>query len=449
MSDVTSTGINSTKINLSGFAKLNRIERIQKLEELGLLEGDDVDLLMRERTLDPILAESFIENVIGYFQIPLGVATNFRIDQKDYVIPMAVEETSIIAAASATAKWVRDHGEVTTDVSGKNVIGQIQIGRCKDLITTKKIIEENKKMLLREANFVAEGLVRRGGGVKDLEIRIVPRSDQTTNLENLLPENSMMVIHVHADARDAMGANILNQVCEALKNPIQDLTGEKVTMCILSNLVDTKLTRAEVRIFGIEPELAERIEEASLFAWQDPYRAATNNKGILNGIDAMVVATGNDWRAVEAGMHAYAVKEGRYRTLSRWKREGDDLVGIMEAPIVVGTVGGVTRLHPMARMSLKLMGITSAEHLSRLMAAVGLVQNLGALKALSTVGIVQGHMRLHTTNLALAAGAAKEEIPDIRRELEALLLKNRRISHSQAVEVLEKYRRSHVSTLSP
>jgi hydroxymethylglutaryl-CoA reductase len=441
--------MNSSKINLSGFAKLNRIERVQKLEELGLLESEDVDLLMRERTLDPILAESFIENVIGYFQMPLGIATNFRIDKKDYVIPMAVEETSIIAAASATAKWVRDCGEVTTSTRGKNVIGQIQIGRCKNLAATKKIIEENKGILLREANEVAEGLVRRGGGVKDLEIRLVPRSDSTSVIENLLPEKMMLVIHVHADALDAMGANILNQVCEALKSPIQDLTGEKVTMCILSNLVDTKITRAEVRVFGIDPELGERIEEASLFAWQDPYRAATNNKGILNGIDAMIVATGNDWRAVEAGMHAFAVKEGRYRTLSRWTRDGDDLVGVLEAPIVVGTVGGVTRLHPMARMCLKMLGVTSAEHLSRLMAAVGLIQNLGALKALSTVGIVQGHMRLHTTNLALAAGAAKEEIPDIRRELEALLLKNRRISHSQAVEVLEKYRRGHVSNLSP
>lgn len=416
-----------------GFSKLNRQQRLQQLLKMGVLKQEDIEFLQKGGKVDPEVAEHFIENVIGFFQLPLGVALNFRVDQKDYVIPMAVEETSIIAAASKTAKWVRDAGSLTTRTLGQTIIGQIQIGRCQDPQTAQKAIEKNSSELLKLANTVAAGIVKRGGGARDLTVRIVDRDDQ--------PESDkMLVIHIYLDPVDAMGANIINQVCEALKEPVETITGEKVTMCILSNLVDSKLSEARIEFSNIDPELGEGIAEASLFARRDPYRAATNNKGVLNGIDAVLIATGNDWRAVEAGVHGYACQSGQYGSITHWTMEGTSLVGVLRAPIVVGTVGGVTSLHPTARMNLRMMGIESAEHLSRVCAAVGLVQNLGALKALSTVGVVQGHMKLHAANLALAAGARKEEMGHVQARLEELLRVQRRVSLSQAVEVLESLR---------
>ena len=272
--------------------------------------------------------------------------------------------------------------------------------------------------------------MRRGGGVNDLEIRAVERADGGT----------MGVVHVLLDPRDAMGANIVNQVCEFLRPHIEECSGEIVTMCILSNLVDTKLTFAEVRLTDIDGDLAERIQEASFFGEEDPYRAATSNKGVLNGIDAVVVATGNDWRAVEAGVHAYAARDGRYRSITRWRVDGRHLVGKLEAPLVVGTVGGVTKLHPTASMCLRMLGVASANELSRVAAAVGLVQNLGALRALTTVGIIEGHMKLHARNLSLGAGARLEEVPVLQRRLEEILRIRKRISHSNAVELLQEMR---------
>lgn len=428
----------SRELELGGFAKLSREDRLAKLVQYGLLSLDEAEFLNSGRGVNPGLAENFIENAIGYFQVPLGIATNFRIDGVDYAVPMAVEETSIIAAASATAKWVKTSGSIKTDVIGKNIIGQIQIAKAKNSESTVQKILEKKGYLIELANSTAEGMRKRGGGVRDIEVRIIPRSDEAIS-------GRMIVIHVLMDPVDAMGANIINQVCEALKKPIEELTGETVNICILSNLVDTKLTRAEVIIPNIDPKLGEGIVEASLFAQRDPYRAATNNKGILNGVDAVTLATGNDWRAVEAGMHAYAARSGRYSSLSIWSMRGRDLVGVMEAPIVVGTVGGVTKLHPTARMCLRMLNVESAEHLSRIIAAVGLVQNLGALRALSTVGIVQGHMKLHTTNLAMAAGAHKDEIPFIRDRLEEILKIEKRVTVSQAIEILDKLREDNVS----
>jgi hydroxymethylglutaryl-CoA reductase len=214
-----------------------------------------------------------------------------------------------------------------------------------------------------------------------------------------------------------MGANIINQVCEYLKGPVEEVTGEKVGICILSNLVDSRLTRARVEMNGLDEEMMERIEEASLFAQKDPYRAATNNKGVLNGIDPILIATGNDWRAVEAGVHAYATQDGSYRSITRWKRDGKRLVGIFEAPVVLGVVGGVTTLHPTAKICLRMLRVKSAEELSRVCASVGLVQNLGALRALTTVGIIEGHMKLHIKNLTLGAGAEEREIPYVQKRL--------------------------------
>lgn len=429
----------TTKANLKtslfeifkGFSKLTRTERLAALEKSGALTADDAEYLDRGGLRDTTLGEKFVENVIGYFQIPMGVATNFNIDGTDVVIPMAVEETSIIAAASKTAKWVRENGEITTEVVGHEIIGQIQLAKVADFSNFQKQILENKQQFIEEANQeVAFGLVRRGGGVRDITVRSILRPDGAT----------MAVVHVLMDPVDAMGANIVNQVCEYLKHPIEQITGQRVTMCILSNLVDTKLTRATVRLRGLDSDLIEKIVEASLFAQLDPYRAATNNKGVLNGIDPILIATGNDWRAVEAGVHAYAARDGQYRSITKWTRDGDILVGVLEAPLIVGSVGGVTTLHPTAALSMRMMNIQSANDLSKILASVGLVQNLGALRALTTVGIIEGHMKLHIKNLTLGAGASEKEIPYVQKKLEEILRLKKRISLSHAIEVLKELR---------
>jgi hydroxymethylglutaryl-CoA reductase len=414
-----------------GFSKLNREERFQRLLACGALQKEDVEFLEKGGLKDFSLGEKFIENVIGYFQIPLGVATNFCIDGRDVLIPMAVEETSIVAAASKTAKWIRENGFIKTEMLGHEIIGQIQLSHVKEPTVFQQIIMANKSHLIEISNKeVAFGLVRRGGGVRDLQVRFLPRPDG----------GYMAVLHVLTDPCDAMGANIINQVCEFLKEPVEQLTNEKVTMCILSNLVDTKVTRSQVVMEKIDQDLAYKIEEASIFAEEDPYRATTNNKGVLNGIDPILIATGNDWRAVEAGVHAYAARSGQYRSITKWRRDGSALVGLFEAPVIVGTVGGVTTLHPAARMCLKMINVQNADELSRIISSVGLVQNLGALRALTTVGIIEGHMKLHIKNLSLGAGASEKEIPYVQKRLEEILAMRKRISLSNAVEVLKELR---------
>ena len=414
-----------------GFSKLSREERLKKLFECGALEREDVEYLKHGGMSSFDLAEKFIENVIGYFQIPLGVAMNFHVDGKDYVIPMAVEETSIVAAASKTAKWVNEHGSLTTTVEGDVIIGQIQLAKVKDFPAFANVIESNTTRFIEMANReVAAGLVARGGGVRGIRVRSIDRGDGST----------MAVVHVYMDPCDAMGANIINQVCEYLKGPIEQLTHERVTMCILSNLVDTKVTVARVEMSGLDSQTVEDIAEASLFAEKDPYRAATNNKGVLNGMDPILIATGNDWRAVEAGVHAYATRDGQYRSVTRWRNENGKLVGELRAPIVVGTVGGVTTLHPTAKMCMRMLGVQSANELSRIVAAVGLVQNLGALRALTSVGIIEGHMKLHIKNLAIGAGAQESEIPGLQKRLEEMLAATKRISLRNAIDVLNEMR---------
>lgn len=414
-----------------GFSKLNRDERFQRLLDCGALQKEDVEFLQTGGLKDTTLGEKFIENVIGYFQLPLGVATNFCIDGRDVLIPMAVEETSIVAAASKTAKWIRENGFIKTEMLGHEIIGQIQFAHVKEPSQFQQIILANKTYLIEISNKeVAFGLVRRGGGVRDIQVRFIARPDG----------GFMGVLHILTDPCDAMGANIINQVCEFLKEPVEQLTQEKVTMCILSNLVDTKVTRAQVVLETIDQDLAYKIEEASIFAEEDPYRAATNNKGVLNGIDPILIATGNDWRAVEAGVHAYAARSGQYRSITKWRREGKSLVGLFEAPVVVGTVGGVTTLHPAARMCLKMINVQNADELSRIISSVGLVQNLGALRALTTVGIIEGHMKLHIKNLTLGAGASEKEIPHVQKRLEEILTMRKRISLSNAIEVLKELR---------
>lgn len=414
-----------------GFSKLKLSQRYQRLMDAGVLEAQDAQFL-KKGGIDSIdLADHFIENSIGYFQLPLGVATNFKIDGVDYVIPMAVEETSIIAAASKTARWVRENGAVTTEVLGTTIIGQIQIGQVQNKENLKNIVEEKKHQWIEELNQeVASTMVRRGGGVKDLTLRFIERPDGLT----------MAVLHVQLDPCDAMGANIINQVCEYLASPLELATGETVSMKILSNLVDTRLTKATITLNGVDAKMGEAIQEASFFAELDPYRAATNNKGVLNGIDPILIATGNDWRAVEAGIHAFACKEGRYQSITRWRYKDGLLTGVFLAPLIVGTVGGVTALHPAAKLSMKMMKITSAAQLSRICAAVGLTQNLGALKALTTVGIIEGHMKLHIKNLAMGAGASEHESAILQKLLEQVLSAKKRISLSDAIQALKKMR---------
>jgi hydroxymethylglutaryl-CoA reductase len=414
-----------------GFSKLSRDQRFQRLLEMEIIDKSDIDYLKSGGIQDINLAENFIENSLGYFQLPLGVATNFKIDGIDRMIPMAVEETSIIAAASKTARWIREQGEITTLVEGQNIIGQIQIAKVKDFEKLEKIFVENKAAWILDANNqVASTMVKRGGGVEDILLRKIIRDDGFT----------MGVFHVHFNPCDAMGANVINQICEYLKNPIEELSSEKVTMCILSNLVDTKITQAQVVLNEIDPEMGEKIEEASIFAESDSYRAATNNKGVLNGIDPILIATGNDWRAVEAGIHAYACRDGKYRSITRWRYKEGKLSGVLRAPLIVGTVGGVTALHPTARLCLNMLSINSSSELSRICAAVGLVQNLGALKALTTVGIIEGHMKLHIKNLTLGVGANEVESKPLQLKLEKLLAVKKRISHSDAWQILQSLR---------
>ncbi|RAP35612.1 hydroxymethylglutaryl-CoA reductase, degradative [Legionella quinlivanii] len=415
-----------------GFSRLNREERFNRLLELGALTSDDVSYLRAGGINDISLADKLIENVIGYFQLPLGVATNFRIDHQDYIIPLAVEETSIIAALSKTAKWVRQQGEITTWVDGECIIGQIQLAKVKNFPRFEALFQQNKQMLIQKANEdVATNMVKRGGGVRDLHLRHLVRDDGA----------DMAIIHLMMNSCDAMGANIINQVLEYLKTPLENLSGEQVSMCILSNLNDQKLTTARVVINEVDDELGERLQEASLFAEKDPYRAATHNKGVMNGIDPVLIATGNDWRAVEAGIHAYAAHSGQYRAITRWRYNNGQLTGQLTAPLIVGTVGGVTALHPTASMCLRMMGIDSANHLARVIAAVGLVQNLGAMKALCTEGIIQGHMKLHIDNLLLVAGANEDEMPVLKDKLQSWLSLNKRVSLKNAQELLAEIRK--------
>jgi hydroxymethylglutaryl-CoA reductase len=425
---------------MEGFHRITRNQRLGRLRELCGLSEQDLRVLSGEDALPASVAEHLIENVVGYFPIPMGVATNFNIDGRDVLIPMAVEETSIIAAASATAKWVRREGSIRTYTQGSLIIGQVQLPNVRDVKRARKILHDNRDLLMGLANTVVPGLVRRGGGVRDLAVR---------ELERPTGDGTMLVLHILCDPCDAMGANLINQVCEALKPKIEALTSERVGLCILSNLVDGKLAVAEVTVRNVDLAVGTGIEEAALFAKADPYRAATHNKGVLNGIDPILIATGNDWRAVEAGVHAYAARSGRYQPVTEWRVEGHDLVGRIEVPLAVGTVGGVTKLHPTAKVALKMLGAESAAELARICAAVGLVQNLGALKALATVGIVKGHMQLHAANLAIAAGAEIHEVARVRERLNEVLRVEKTISLSKAKEILEALRLGNRAGVAP
>ena len=431
-----------------GFSKLNISERFNRLISMKALKPEDVKYLKTGGVKKIDLAENCIENVIGYFQLPLGIAANFCIDGKYIPIPMAVEETSIIAAASKTARWVNEKGSITTSIKGAGVIGQVQIAKVKDFEKLKTIIKNNEQDWIQKIHQnVIPSMHKRGGGVKSFHLRLLDpvqdsvAADSSSASADSAKKSQMAVLHVQVNTKDAMGANIVNQVCEYLKTLIESASEEQVSVCIVSNLSDCRLAEAQIVMSGLETKLMQKIEQASIFAETDPYRAATNNKGAMNGIDAVLVATGNDWRAVSAGVHAYAARENRYKSITKWRQKKDKLFGWFSAPLMVGTVGGMTRLHPTAKMCLKMMEVKSAQALARICAAVALVQNLGALSALTTLGIIEGHMKLHIQNLTLDAGAKGWEIPIIQKHLEAILSFKKRISLSQAVEALKALRK--------
>ena len=424
------------------FSKLDYQERLNKLHKLGFLSKEDVQYLksghfFKNSDLDIEFAQNLIENVLGYFRLPLGLAVNFVINEKDYVLPLAVEETSIIAAASKTAKWVCQNGEITTETLGTLSTGQIQIPRVRDKKRLQSCVEKNFshwKSLVNKN--ILSSMVKRGGGLKNYELRFLKRSD----------EKFMAVLHLYIETCEAMGANVINQVCEYLKPYLEKESGEEALLCILSNLADKRMVRAKVVVRNQDGELIKKIEEASLFAEIDPYRASTNNKGVLNGVDGLLIATGNDWRAVEAGLHAYASRKGHYSSLTKWRVKEGSLYGEMEGPFMLGTVGGVTDIHPTARLCLKILGFPKAVELAGLCCALGLIQNLGALRALVTEGVIEGHMKLHIKNLALKAGAnTKEERSFLEDRLTHILKETKTVSLSHAVKTLNGWKKDLVS----
>lgn len=363
-------------------------------------------------------ADRMIENVVGRYALPLGIALNFQVNGRDVLVPMAIEEPSVVAGASFAARLVREGGGFRAEASAPEMIGQIQVLDVPDPTVAAAALVTQRDRILARADEVDPVIRQLGGGARDLIVRLFPET----------PAGPMLILHLIYDVRDAMGANAVNTACEALAPLIEEITGGRVGLRILSNLADRRLARAECTVpvaalaFNGFPgeRVARGIVEAWAFAVADPYRAATHNKGILNGIDAVAIATGQDWRAIEAGAHAYAARSGRYTSLSTWGLDTQgNLVGRLELPLAVGTVGGATRAHPAARVALKILGVQTARELAEIMAAVGLAQNLAALRALATEGIQKGHMALHARQVAIAAGAVGEEIEAVAQRMVA------------------------------
>jgi len=388
---------------LTGFYKLSPQERIDLLRQFADLTEEETKALSGIAGLSQTQADHMIENAIGTFGLPLGIATNFQINGRDYLIPMAVEEPSVVAGASLAARLVRDGGGFRTSSDEPLMIGQIQVLDVSDPWAARFELLAARERILALANEQDPVIVKLGGGARDLEVRVVEHS----------PAGPMLVVHLIYDTRDAMGANTVNTAVEAIAPLVAEISGGRTLLRIISNLADRRLARAKgvvpvsalaYREFSGE-QVAQGIVEAWAFAAADPYRAATHNKGIMNGIDAVVIATGNDWRAIEAGAHSHAARGGRYTSLSTWQVDNGNLVGTLELPMAVGTVGGATRVHPAAKAALKLLGVKNARELAEIIAVVGLAQNLAALRALASEGIQRGHMKLHARQVAIAAGA--------------------------------------------
>ncbi|MBN2013993.1 MAG: hydroxymethylglutaryl-CoA reductase, degradative [Candidatus Altiarchaeota archaeon] len=404
-----------------GFYKLSVDERIDKVRDFSKLGDEDVKTLSGGLTLEQ--ADRMIENVIGVINIPLGVATNFLINGRDYLVPMATEEPSIVAAASNAAKLVREGGGFRTSSTEPVMIGQIQL-IAEDPEGSVENILKNKERIIELANEQDPTLVSLGGGAEDLDVRII--------------DNGMLVVHLYVNVQDAMGANAVNTMCEAAAPYIEELTNSVIYLRILSNLATERIAMAEcvipTKVIG--EEAVEGIVQAYEFAAADIYRATTHNKGIMNGITAVALATGNDTRAVEAGAHAYASINGGYMPLTKWaENDTGDLMGEIMLPLAVGTFGGAT-MNPVQRVVLKILGVQRAKELSEVMAAVGLAQNLAALKALTSEGIQRGHMALHAKNVAMMAGARDDEIEGIAEKL----IEEKNIRVDRAAELLKKLR---------
>ena len=391
------------------FYDLTLTERRDLLSQEVGLPVEVIQVLSGINSLTPEQADHMVENSLGTFSLPLGIAQNFVVNGRPVYVPMAVEEPSVIAGASFMAKLARSGGGFTATCNPPVMIGQIQLLDVADLDHAAERILSYKEELLHEAAGIDPTLVRLGGGPKDLQVRKITDS----------PIGPFLVVHLLYDVRDAMGANAINTALEALSPRIAAISGGRVHLRILSNLADQRLAKATCVIpqkelaFGdfSSQSVVQGIIEAWAFAESDPYRAATHNKGIMNGIDPVVIATGNDWRAVEAGAHAYAARNGRYSSLSTWSKDSqENLVGSLEMPMAVGIVGGATRVHPGAQAALKLMKIETASQLAEIIVSVGLAQNLAALRALATEGIQRGHMGLHARQVAIAAGAAESQV---------------------------------------
>ncbi|PHH99235.1 hydroxymethylglutaryl-CoA reductase, degradative [Fusobacterium polymorphum] len=398
------------KSNYSGFYKLSVEERLDEVVKFANLDKEDIENIKNTDALDISKADNMVENVIGRFTLPMGVALNFKINDKDYIIPMVSEEASVIAAASNAAKLARSSGGFYTSNTGSIMIAQIQIVGVKDVNYTRMVIYENKERILKICNDKDPVLVKFGGGALDIDVRVIE-----TNFEN------MVILHLKVNTLDAMGANAVNTMAEAVAPFIETITGGTVYLRILSNLAIERLVRARTKIKKEElggEEVVDKIILAYTFAEADPFRATTHNKGIMNGISAVVLATGNDTRAIEAGAHAYASITGSYKPLTKWEKDNNgDLVGTIELPLALGLVGGATKIHPTAKTVVKILGVKSATELGEIVASVGLAQNLAAIKALATEGIQRGHMSLHAKNIASVAGAKGEELDRIVKKM--------------------------------
>jgi len=412
--------------DISGFYKLSLEERQHQLAKLINLKHEEVNLLQALGYFTPTQIDTLIENVIGSYQLPLGIALNFKINGKDYILPMVIEEPSVVAAASNAAKIARKNGGFQSEEVKSIMISQIQITQLKDIAAAKEILVRNKEKILKIANEQDPLLNKLGGGALDIEIREIETK-----------KGKMVILHLLVNVLDAMGANVVNTMAEAVSPYIEEISEGKIYLRIVSNLATHRIAKCKAifdkNLLGGE-EVVEGILNAYEFALADPYRATTHNKGIMNGIIALTLATGNDTRAIEAGAHAYASLSGKYQPLTKFKSDSDgNLVGEIEIPLALGIVGGMTKIHPMARLALKILGVKSAEELSQIAAALGLAQNVAALRALAAEGIQKGHMVLHSRNIAKLAGASDEIIEEVAKRM----IKDKKIRVDYAKEIIE------------
>jgi hydroxymethylglutaryl-CoA reductase len=413
-----------------GFYKLTPEERLKRIIAFAGLTGEEAETLKNTGSLPFEVANRMVENVVGGYTLPLGFAPNFLINGREYIVPMVIEEPSVIAAASNGARLARVTGGFRAEVSEPIMIGQIQITDIPDIEKSILSISEEKRRLIDLANEFDPALIRAGGGARDIEVRRIST-----------PLGEMLIIHLLVDVRDAMGANAVNTMVEGIAPRIEHLTGGKVYLRIISNLAKYRVARASARFRSEDlggAGVVDGIIKAWGFAYADPFRCATHNKGIMNGVDAVVLATGNDFRAVEAGAHAYAMITGCYRPLTSYEKDQNgDLIGRIELPVAVGIIGGATRVHPVARINLKILGVKTAGELGCVLASVGLAQNLAALRALASEGIQKGHMRLHARNIAMSVGATPEEADRIVPRM----VEEKKVNMDRARELLESLRK--------